>query len=331
MTARRLLAAALVFAAAACGPSIPDTTALTARSVALFPDDPDRSELGALAYSGGVALSSNDPRFGGWSAMEVSADGARLLAISDSASWMTARLLYDEDGALTGLADIALTAMLDEDGAPLTGVRADAEGLADLGDGRYAVSFEREHRIWVYDIGADWSGIETATPTPFPAPPGADRLRDNAGTEALARLDRTLWAAIEYPIVDGQPHTLWRYDLDQLTAPPISSSLALTPGFGLTGLVPDGEDGLLIMERFWTREVGNRVRIGRMAPGAFDAAQGPVAPAPLAALEPEMSVDNFEAIAVARMDGARRVFILSDDNFNPDQRTLLLSFTWPEQ
>lgn len=330
MTARRLIAAAFVFAGAACAPSIPDTPTLTVEAVALFPDDPGRSDLDALSYTGGVALSSDDPRFGGWSALEVSEDGARLLAISDSASWMTARLLYDEDGTLTGLSDIALTAMLDEGGAPLAGERADAEGLADLGDGRYAVSFERDHRIWVYDIGADWSGIETATPSPLPPPPGADRLRANAGTEALARLDRTLWAAIEYPIVDGQPHTLWRYDLDQLSAPPISDSLALTPGFGLTGLAPDGDGGLLIMERFWTREVGNRVRIGRMAPGALDAAQGPVAPAPLAALEPDMSVDNFEAIAVARIGGERRIFILSDDNFNPAQRTLLLSFAWPD-
>ena len=39
------------------------------------------------------------------------------------------------------------------------------------------------------------------------------------------------------------------------------------------------------------------------------------------------TVDNFEGIAaVRRPDGGVRLYILSDDNFNPDQRMLLLAF-----
>ena len=39
------------------------------------------------------------------------------------------------------------------------------------------------------------------------------------------------------------------------------------------------------------------------------------------------TVDNFEGIAaVRRPDGGVRLYILSDDNFNPGQRTLLLAF-----
>ena len=324
------LAAPLALLVIGCGGGAETTATLAAEQVVLFPDDPSQRTLGELVYSGGVALSSSDARFGGWSAMEISEDGARLLAISDSATWMTARLLYGEDGDLTGLSDMVITPILDEDGRPLEGVRADAEGLADLGDGRYAVSFERDHRIWVYDIGADWSGMNTALPEPMPAPPGADRLRNNAGTEALVRSGSALWAAIEYPIVEGQPHTLWRYDLAEPSAVPVSRSVALTSGFGLTALARDGEDGLIIIERFWRRGVGNRIRIGRLEAGALEAAGDPAAPALLAALEPDMSVDNFEAVALIEIEGERRLFILSDDNFNARQRTLLLSFTWPQ-
>jgi hypothetical protein len=40
-----------------------------------------------------------------------------------------------------------------------------------------------------------------------------------------------------------------------------------------------------------------------------------------------MPLDNFEAIATARMpDGATRIYILSDDNYNRRQRTLLYAF-----
>jgi hypothetical protein len=211
----------------------------------------------------------------------------------------------------------------------LTGKRADAEGLADLGDGRYAVSFEREHRIAVYRIGADWSGLAEAVPETFPAPPDADRLRANGGAEAMARIRETLWVAIERPIVDGQPHTLWRYDLARLDTPPHSAALTITPDFGLAGLAPDGDGGLIVVERFWARGVGNRVKLGQIPAGALDAA-GPMTPEPLAALEPSMTVDNFEAVALAEMNGERRLFVMSDDNFNNAQRTLLLSFIWPE-
>lgn len=46
-------------------------------------------------------------------------------------------------------------------------------------------------------------------------------------------------------------------------------------------------------------------------------------------LAPPMTVDNFEGVAVvARPDGGWRLYLLSDDNFQPAQRTLLLAFDW---
>lgn len=331
MITRPALSAFLLaaFSLAACGPDQPEAEAVNAELTVLFPDDPGRRGLGALDYAGGLILTGGGEDFGGWSAMEISEDGRRLLAISDSATWMTADLAYGPSGDLSGLSRASLTAMRDEAGGALTGARADAEGLAHMGEGRYAVSFERSHRIAVYEIGEDWSQIGEAPAQTFPAPPGADRLRANAGLEALARLGDTLWAGVEYPIIDGQPATLWRYDLERADAPPQSAALALTPGFGLTGLAPDGAGGLIVVERYWSRDVGNRIKIGHLRPDALDAGNGPLTPEPLALIEPDMTVDNIEAVALAEIDGERRIFVMSDDNFNDAQRTLLLSFVWP--
>lgn len=313
----------------ACGEPGAVDLPLRTETVELFPGEPDRREIGALSYRGGLVLEAQTGRFGGWSAVEITPDGERLLAVSDSASWMTARLVYDRDGELAGVSEARLAPMLGVDGEVLTGAHADAEGLAPLGGGRYAVSFERDHRILVYEIGADWSGIETAIPTRYNTPPGLNRLRENGGIEALAPAETGLWAAVEYPIVEGQPHTIWHVTQDDAVA----HSVRLTDGFGLTGLARAGEDELIVIQRFWSRQAGNRIRISRLGEselslsGAFSAEQGIDL---IAEIGPEMTVDNIEGAAIAVIAGEPRLFLMSDDNFNPDQRTLLLSFGFSE-
>ena len=50
----------------------------------------------------------------------------------------------------------------------------------------------------------------------------------------------------------------------------------------------------------------------------------------LARLAPPYTVDNFEGLAVfPDKRGGTIIYILSDDNFNPLQRTLLLQFRLP--
>jgi hypothetical protein len=42
-----------------------------------------------------------------------------------------------------------------------------------------------------------------------------------------------------------------------------------------------------------------------------------------------MTIDNIEGVAVVRLpNGARRFYLVSDDNFEPGQRTLLMAFDW---
>ena len=323
----------LVLVLAACGAPQAGSINVEAEPVPLFPDDPGRMRIGALEYAGGLVLESDHPRFGGWSALEVTPDGTRLLALSDQGAWLTAGLAYDGDDALAGLGAAMIAPMLGVDGELLRpgAGEADAEGLAPLGGGAYAVSFEREHRVLRYALGEDWSAIETATPEPWAAPPGLDRLRANAGLEALAPTSdpASLWAAVEDPIVDGQPHTVWRLSENDAQA----RSVRVEPGFGLTALARRPEGGLIAIQRFWSRDIGNRVRILALDEDAFSE-NGPVdlagGPKLLAELTPDMTVDNIEGAAVALIEEEARLFLISDDNFNDAQRTLLLSFRFAQ-
>lgn len=325
---KRLIGIAALVLAACSGEAGPGPILIETQGIPLYPDNADRLDVGQLEYRGGLVLSSDDETFGGLSAMEI--EGERLLAISDSAYWLTAHLEFDDEGWLIGLSRTFYAPMLGEDGVHLTGDAADAEGLVPLGNGAYAVSFEREHRIDRYDISPDWSGVAVAMPSPLPVPPGTDRLRANGGIEALAVAENGIWAIIEFPIVEGRPHSLWRMSNGQ---EPQVIDYRAPEGFGVTGMIA-WEEFLLVLERFYARDIGNRIRITRLDARLLGNPDDSLTARPrmevLAELEPGMTIDNLEGIAIAEVHGEVRLFVLSDDNYNPGQRTLLLSFALRE-
>jgi hypothetical protein len=74
-----------------------------------------------------------------------------------------------------------------------------------------------------------------------------------------------------------------------------------------------------VVQRLYRPPLDARARVRRMAPNGD---LGPV----LMELKLPGTTDNFEGVAAERRDGATRLYILSDDNSNPMQRTLLLAF-----
>ena len=81
MHLRRILFLVLSFATAAAAPTLAkEPVSVSAAPVHLDPRDPQALAVGALDYRGGLALRSGDPRFGGFSGIHVSDDGASLLA-----------------------------------------------------------------------------------------------------------------------------------------------------------------------------------------------------------------------------------------------------------
>ncbi len=319
---RFFIACALAAFMGACAPSAADAPIAEqwrAVEVNAAPVAFDQARVGQLQFRGGLALSSEDPVFGGFSGLEVLEDG-RLVAISDNGDWFEARLVLDDAGALVGVADMRTALMRDESGQPFPNKRAgDSEGLAQLPDGRFAVSFEQTQSIRIYDLNRDG---------PFGAASAGPRLGeianlpDNVGLEAMAStVDGALLVGAEGGGASTTP--LWRAPLEAREPVAPVGRYPLAHGFSLTSLdrLPDG--GFVALERFYAPVIGARVRITRFAEDDLSEVNAEV----LASIAPPMPIDNFEAVSAVRApDGAVRLYILSDDNFSDRQRTLLFAF-----
>lgn len=314
--------ALLALTLAACAPLHDDPIADQWRSidVQVTPVDFGAPGVGRLAFRGGVVLASDAEGFGGFSGIEV-LDENRFLIVSDRANWFDGRLVLDQSGALVGVADMRMAAIRDDRGAPMQHDKGDAEGLTQLPDGRFAVSFEAWPGLAIYDFNRDG---------PFgaarlgPALAGAEALPQNASLEALAS------TAGGQLLVGGEggggPTPLWRTPLDATAPAPVLAQYVLTDGFSLTSLdrLPNGD--FVALERFYAPVVGARARITTFA--ASELVEGAlIHPRRLAQIAPPMPVDNFEGVAAVRMpDGKTRIYIVSDDNMSARQRTLLLAF-----
>lgn len=316
---------AIVMALPAAEPARADPIVIDARPVALDEADGTVTRVGALDFLGGLELSSPDHRFGELSGLEVSADGTRMTAITDGGYWITARLDYDPAGRLVGIGDAALYPMRDAAGLPLEGSWRDAEGLARLADGRRAVGFERRHRIWLYGGNvAHAAGQALAMPAELGAAP------NNGGIEALTQLadGRLLALTEDFRASEGGLRG-WIIALDGGgDAAPLAYLPARDFHPTALALLPDGD--VLVLERRFTVIAGPGARLVRVAqatiaPGAI------VSGRELGRLEAPLTVDNFEGLAVRRdAVGRTLIYLVSDDNFNPVQRTLLMQFRLAE-
>jgi hypothetical protein len=88
-------------------------------------------------------------------------------------------------------------------------------------------------------------------------------------------------------------------------------------------VLPDGR--ILLLNRRFALFEGMSAKLGILAPGRF-AKDMILRGTEVADLRSPVTVDNMEALSVTQEKGRTIVWIASDDNFNPLQRTLLLKF-----
>lgn len=299
---------------------------VSARPVETFASD-GRRQIGLLEFRGGLVLAGDDPAFGGISGLTVDAGGESFLAITDRGNWVRGRILTDGDRP-TGLADVVIAPMLAANGRTLRSRgTADTEALTRTAQG-YAVAVERRQEV-----------LGFAGPDPLDAKAKRlagggplDALGSNQGPEALAWL----------PAAKGKDRS--KGGSLVIVAEKSQTDETVLPGFILTGgklapftlrrhpdydatdlaIAPDGTAYLLERRFTWTSGVGMRVRrflASAIAPGAvidpeliFEAGRG-------------AQIDNMEALAVhVNAAGETILTAMSDDNFSPLQRTLLLRF-----
>jgi hypothetical protein len=309
-----------------------EPVAITAIPIDFDRDNPERKNFGKLVWRGGVNLFGRSPFFGGYSALIVDASGESLLAVSDAGTWLRAEI--DHDGRqLKGLTEATIGPILGRDGKPLARDRdRDAEGLAlvggDTAKGTALVSFERNHRIRRYPFTRDRFGPPKGA---LPLPAESKRMNLNRGVEALAplragKLKGATLALAERLLDKNGNYRGW------LIGGPAPGALTVRDlgGFDLTdaAALPDG--GIVLLERRFRYSEGVKMRIRRIAakelkPGAT--VTGEV----LLEASDALNIDNMEAIAAHRSRTGETVLtLMSDDNFSPLQRTLLMQFALPE-
>jgi hypothetical protein len=192
-------------------------------------------------------------------------------------------------------------------------LEADAEGFDILPTGDRLVSFERNHRIWLY-------AADDSPPRPTPSP-DAD-FPANGGMEAL-----TVYPAAGpgFYLVGSEGGIVWLCSLTG-TCDETAFGALVPKGFGLTALAAYGEaGGFAMLARVYEPRLGTRISVRLIA--ATGLREGRVLDE--MALAAPFTVDNFEGIAVVpRPANGIRLYLISDDNGSTTQRTYLLAFDW---
>jgi hypothetical protein len=290
--------------------------------------DPSRRQFGLLEFRGGLLLRSPARNFGGLSAIRVAADGAHFIALTDKGWWFRGRLLY-AGSRPSGIADAEMAPILGADGRPLA-ARGwyDTEAIAEDGGTLY-VGIERVHQIVRFNYGKE--GL-LARGQAIASPPGLRSLPANKGIEALVFVPKGLPLA-------GTLIAISERGLDKagnigafLIGGPTPGAFAIkrSASYDITdaALLPGGN--ILLLERRFGWAIGlavrlRRISLGDIKPGAL--ADGAV----LFEADLGYEIDNMEGLSVHRAAGGEIVLTLvSDDNFSPLQRTLLLQFALAE-
>jgi len=310
---------AVLAAAALALPTLADSLALKSGPISIFTAEQPESPVGKLEFRGGIVLRASDRRFGGLSGLRVNADGTRLTAISDHGYWLTATLAYDRRGFLTAAGDAAIGALTAENGRPLTENRVgDAESLERVRGG-WLIGFERAHRIVFYrDTDPPFSRA-----APFPTPPGLAAAPPNEGLETLASLPDGRLLAITEGLTTAEGDLRgWIFEAGGWRTLSYVRTGLFQPSDAIA--LPNGD--VLVLERRFSYIGGFGSRIVRLryvdiAPDAR--LQGEE----IALIERPLVTENFEGIAVRTAgNGETLLYIVSDDNYQSLQKTLLFMF-----
>ncbi|WP_420867243.1 esterase-like activity of phytase family protein [Azospirillum baldaniorum] len=264
---------------------------------------------------------------GGLSGLWVSDSGDRFAAVSDNGKSVTGRLSYDAQGRLAGAGHYDVRPLTLDKSPDYRGRLNDSEDLVRLPGGGWLVPFERNHRILRYE-GAD---RPEGAPRKLPVPPGLENAPANGGVEALAALPDGRILAIEEGDDDGvRERHAWIASVELKTRgdwQPLTYRAA--PRFRPTAAAPLPDGGVLVLERRVSLLGGWAARIVHVP---TDSLRGGATMdgVELARLEPPLPTDNFEGLAVRPgEDGNLLVYIVSDDNRSPLQRTYLMMFQLP--
>ena len=288
----------------------------------------EHQDIGAFRELGSVRLgtrSHDGAPIRELSGLAWDADEGLLYAVSDAGYLVHLRPRFGAD-RLLAVALVARFPLRDRRGAPLEGRAADAESLAvrhtrngRRGDAELCVTFEIQPRAACFSTRGEWL-------KKLALPVGLRHRWNYRGAnqqlESLAFLaSGGFLTAPERPLKNLDPELLWLHHSD-------GRRWSFTPydraHSAVVGLETLHDDTVLVLERRFVSPL-HAIVFTLRALHLDDSAGGEARTRELARLDNRRgwAIDNFEAIAHHE---AKRFFIVSDDNQNPLQRSLLVYF-----
>ena len=282
---------------------------------AAFPGLERPRRVGCAVLDGGLTLTSDAEGFGGFSGLALR--GQTGVMVSDRGRRLRFRLLTDETGVATGLADPDLAPLQDADGVPLGGGAADIEEVVSLG-AIFAVTGENENRV----ARLEDDRLTTSQPA---APADAGVLGRNSGFEAAALLSDGQLLLISEGTDEAGLALMRRGALGDPLEDWTLGRYRPAPNFNVTAARADPLSGdLFVLERAFSIFRGPRMRLARVPAARLD--DKVLAGRTVTRMGWREGIDNMEGLEVVRRaDGTLRFYLVSDDNFSGAQRTVLLS------
>ena len=259
----------------------------------------------------------------------VGADN-HLVMVSDRGNFVTGQLIYDDSGIPLSLVGASINAIQNSKGADLPRAFArDAEALTIIERPAGAVArvgFENLTRVADFHIV---DGAPTGPATEVTIPDWLTRTRTNESLEAVcfappaSPIAGSTLLLTEGVVDNDGAHSGWLLGKNDKGPMSYRSGDATSPTD--CAFLPNGD--LLVLERgvvlvnFAARLV--RIKAADVRPGAE--MKGEVLFEMVGA-----DLDNMEGLAVHQTGDETRITLVSDDNFNDWERSLLLEFTLPQ-
>ena len=270
-------------------------------------------------------LSSDFEKFGGISGLKiVSPKGITYPSsqfvfyfLSDEGFYLKANPQFDQHNNLKSFNIIDIVPLKSEDNLIIMGDKneGDAEAI-EIYQGDIFIAFERNHRILRYS--------KEKKPEHFINPHHLKHLSYNEGIEAIGFIKDQLLIITEDSKTSPKSVFAYLYQNNILR----TFYYPLYKDFKPTDLTIINNEEILVLERSYSPYKGNRARIVNFQ--YSDIKEGEIVKVKqLVELEPPFPLDNYEALGNVQLTKQmQKLFIVSDNNYNPKQRNLLIELNY---
>jgi hypothetical protein len=282
-----------------------------------------------LVWRGGIELQGSSDSFGGLSGLGYIDDDSRLVMVSDRGQFISGQLIYDEQQRPLSLVGVTIDPIQNSKGAALPRPYSrDAEALAVIvRDGEAAairVGFENLTRVADFVLEG---GRPSGAAREVGIPGWLSETRTNESLEAVciappaSPIAGSTLLLTEGVVDDDGQHAAFLLGRNDRGPLGYLSSEGTDPTDCV--FLPNGD--LLVLER-GIALITFHMRLKRVA--AADVKPGAHMQGEILLEATGGDIDNMEGVAVhTAPDGSTRITLLSDNNFNDWERSLMLEFS----